>query len=62
MYLPVGAEYFCTLIPHATPIILQDCGHFMAIDKPVEAALSIVTFYDEVYNKEKKRKDRKLSK
>ncbi len=47
MYLPNGAEYFCTLIPNAKSIVFEECGHFMAIDKPEDVAKSIVNFYDE---------------
>ncbi|CAF1596895.1 unnamed protein product [Rotaria magnacalcarata] len=39
-----GAHYFSQLIPKSEAIIFDDCGHFMAIDKPVEVADSIVTF------------------
>jgi pimeloyl-ACP methyl ester carboxylesterase len=53
LYLPIGAEYFRTLIPNAKSIIFEECGHFMAIDKPEEVAKSITTFYEEQYKKEK---------
>ncbi len=53
MYLPIGAEYFCTLIPNAKSILFDECGHFMAIDKPEEVAKTITTFYEEQYKREK---------
>jgi hypothetical protein len=34
------------LIPKAESVIFDDCGHFMAIDKPEETARSILTFFD----------------
>ncbi|CAF3738248.1 unnamed protein product [Rotaria socialis] len=33
-----GAHYFLKLIPKSEAIIFDDCGHFMAIDKPLEVA------------------------
>jgi pimeloyl-ACP methyl ester carboxylesterase len=45
-----GAKYFCTLLPNAKSVIFEDCGHFMAIDKPEEVAQSMITFYNEHYN------------
>jgi pimeloyl-ACP methyl ester carboxylesterase len=46
LYICDGADYFCKLIPHAEKIILEDCGHFMAIDKPEDTARSIMNFFD----------------
>jgi pimeloyl-ACP methyl ester carboxylesterase len=53
LYQPIAAEYFCTLIPNAKSILFEECGHFMAIDKPEEVAKSITTFYNEQYKKER---------
>jgi pimeloyl-ACP methyl ester carboxylesterase len=33
-------------MPHAEKVIFNDCGHFMAIDKPEETAASILNFFD----------------
>lgn len=30
----------------AESVIFDDCGHFMAIDKPEETARSIIDFFD----------------
>ncbi len=46
MYTCEGADYFCKLIPHAEKVIFDDCGHFMAIDKAEETALSIINFFE----------------
>jgi pimeloyl-ACP methyl ester carboxylesterase len=35
------------LIPNAKLIVFEECGHFMAIDKPEDVAKNIITFYDE---------------
>jgi pimeloyl-ACP methyl ester carboxylesterase len=34
------------LIPNAEKSIFDDCGHFMAIDKPEETADCIMKFFD----------------
>ncbi|CAF4652702.1 unnamed protein product [Rotaria sp. Silwood1] len=44
LYTVDGAQYFSKLIPKSEVIIFDDCGHFMAIDKPDEVADSIVAF------------------
>ncbi|CAF1492081.1 unnamed protein product [Adineta steineri] len=49
-----GAEYFCSLLPITECVIFDDCGHFMAIDKPEETANSIITFIDKYANNEAK--------
>ncbi|UJR17638.1 hypothetical protein I4U23_004534 [Adineta vaga] len=46
VYTAAGADYFMKLLPKAEKKILEDCGHFMAIDKPDETAKCIVTFLD----------------
>lgn len=46
MYTADGADYFHQLMPHAEKIVLDECGHFMAIDKPREIAEHILRFFD----------------
>jgi pimeloyl-ACP methyl ester carboxylesterase len=41
-------------MPHAEKIIFDDCGHFMAIDKPEETAESIVSFFNRHSNYKEK--------
>jgi hypothetical protein len=45
------------LISNAKSIIFEECGHFMAIDKPEDVTKTITTFYDEHIIK----KDQKLN-
>ncbi|CAF2242192.1 unnamed protein product [Rotaria magnacalcarata] len=51
LYIAAGADYFCKLLPNAKSIILDECGHFMAIDKPQEVAECIVIFHDENFQR-----------
>jgi pimeloyl-ACP methyl ester carboxylesterase len=44
VYTAEGAEYFAKLLPKVEKDVFEDCGHFMAIDKPEKTAQSIVTF------------------
>ncbi|CAF1229084.1 unnamed protein product [Rotaria sordida] len=46
VYAVSGAEFFCNLLPNSECVVFDDCGHFMAIDKPEETARSILTFFD----------------
>ncbi len=41
-------------MPHAEKIILDDCGHFMGIDKPEETTESIVNFFNRHSNYKEK--------
>ncbi|CAF2160290.1 unnamed protein product [Rotaria magnacalcarata] len=50
VYAVRGAEFFCNLLPNTECIIFDECGHFMAIDKPEEAARSILAFFDSYAN------------
>ena len=54
MYTAEGADYFLQLMPHAEKIVFDDCGHFMAIDKPEETAEHIMRFFDRHYDCEVK--------
>ena len=47
VYAVSGAEFYCRLLPNAKAVIFDDCGHFMAIDKRLEAAQNIVQFLEE---------------
>ncbi|CAF3875210.1 unnamed protein product, partial [Rotaria sordida] len=38
VYAVSGAEFFCNLLPNSECVVFDDCGHFMAIDKPEETA------------------------
>jgi pimeloyl-ACP methyl ester carboxylesterase len=49
-----GADYLCKFMPHAEKIILNDCGHFMGIDKPEETTESIVNFFNRHSNYKEK--------
>jgi hypothetical protein len=46
VYAFSGAKFFCNLLPKAECVLFDDCGHFLAIDKPEETAESILTFFD----------------
>ncbi|CAF3783114.1 unnamed protein product [Rotaria socialis] len=50
VYAASGAEFFCNLLPNTECIIFDECGHFMAIDKPEETARSILAFFDSYAN------------
>ncbi|CAM4983275.1 unnamed protein product [Rotaria socialis] len=50
VYAFTAAEYFSNLISNSECIILEDCGHVMAIDKPEDTARSILAFYDSHVN------------
>jgi len=39
------ADYFANIFPKAEKHILENCGHFMAIDQPEAAAQAIITFF-----------------
>ncbi|CAF2892217.1 unnamed protein product [Rotaria sp. Silwood2] len=38
VYAVSGAEFFHNLLPNSKCVIFDDCGHFLAIDKPEETA------------------------
>ncbi|CAF1170303.1 unnamed protein product [Adineta steineri] len=50
VYAFSGAEFFCNLLPTAECVLFDDCGHFMALDKPEETANSILSFFDKHAN------------
>ena len=52
VYTAEGADYFLQLIPNAEKIVFDDCGHFMAIDKPDETAEHIMDFFNRHCNYE----------
>ncbi|UJR17288.1 hypothetical protein I4U23_004183 [Adineta vaga] len=54
VYAFSGAEFFRDLLPTSECVIFDDCGHFMAIDKPEETAQSILTFFNKYTNSQTK--------
>ena len=47
MFAASGADFYCQILPNARKHLLDDCGHFMAIDKAVETAELITGFFDQ---------------
>ena len=45
VYTTEGAVYLSKLLPTNEVVILEDCGHLMAIDKPEETANKILDFF-----------------
>ena len=43
---PAGAEYLMKLLSNSELIIFDDCRHLVTVDKPEEAATSIIDFLE----------------